>query len=216
MKQKYISYIKYAFYITIFLLVCFWRPGSKDKTDSIANTTSSIAENKTEKTSGGDNFCDENKIKDFKNNLTKSPNSLSQKNIEKIDKAVKEFMEQYCALEPTLCKPYENRYHEVYNTVNPNIQLALSAYLLKDAPIDDEKGGHIKVISIFEKGDMAQYFILDDLMGEILVELSGFEGDLAQFSIWGASFPYFVPEYGKFKISNNKGTFSIIHECLVN
>ena len=210
MNYKYISYIKYAFYIVIFVGILIWRFGKSSEKNLVDNNT-----NTTKETIKKENFCDENKIKDFKNNLTKSPNSLSKKNIEKMNQSAQVYLEQYCAIDAELCGELLEKYHELYNTTEENIQLALSVYAIKERTIEDPKGGNIKIISILDKGNMVQYFILDDLRGEILVELAGYEGKLEHFAIWGTAFPYFHEQYGKFKINHNKGLFSIDYECTI-
>ena len=77
----------------------------------------------------------------------------------------------------------------------------------------EKNSANFFVLTINRNGQIWFTDILYDLMGEIQVTLDGFEYKDRQVIVWGHVYPYFEPDYGKFKLTIENGTGLYEYEC---
>ncbi|MFA7446764.1 MAG: hypothetical protein WCY89_12535 [Flavobacteriaceae bacterium] len=159
-----------------------------------------------------DIFCDTTKIADFKTNLRIIDGDiLSNSFIEYQDKKAKDYITESCEEEPLFCKEIERKFSKVY-AFDSDWKILITGYLLEDA-IVEESSASFFVLTIIKNEEIWFTDFLEDLMGEIKVELKGFEHQENQIVLWGEAYPYFGYDYGKFRLTVNEAKSSYEFQC---
>ena len=198
--------------LTLFILTIY---GCQTKTvenkdvDNLENEIQTIADNKTETT---DEFCDTTKIKDFKTNLTILPEGLTD--IEKkyqIKQAI-DFIRKSCQRDTLFCGEINYKKSTTYGYDN-EWKMLLTGYVLDQETGMEENSASFFVLTILRNNEFWFTDILEDLIGEIQVELKGFEVKDRQVTVWGQAYPYFQADYGKFRLTINNGATLYEFQC---
>jgi hypothetical protein len=79
------------------------------------------------------------------------------------------------------------------------------AYAFKNSEKEmEQESASFFIFGIKQNGKTTFFDIVDDLMGEIQLRLSGLETKNNETIIWGEMSPYFSPDYGKFRLTISK------------
>jgi hypothetical protein len=159
-----------------------------------------------------DEFCDTTKITDFRNNLR--PENTELTNIEKDyqDKQAKDFISQSCKRDTLFCVGIKLRISKTYK-YDDEWKLLLTGYVLDQGTGMEENSASFFVLTILRND--APWFtdFLEDLIGEIQVDLNGFEDKNKQITVWGHAYPYFQSDYGKFRLIIKNGMTFYEYQC---
>lgn len=155
-----------------------------------------------------DVFCDTTKIKDFTTNLTIVNTELTDKEKEYQDKQAKSFIAQICEQDTLFCGGSMVKQSKVYE-YDKEWKFLLTGYVIPQETGIEEDSASFFVLTILKNNEPWFTDVLEDLMGEIQGELNGFENKDKQVTVWGQVYPYFTPDYGKFrlKIKNEEGKY---------
>ncbi len=158
--------------------------------------------------------CDSTKFKDFKNNLMVDKDINLQKYYESIDLQAKEFIDNECKTDTLYCGNIFRKIEKAY-TYNNEWELLLLGYAFEKDKGMENNSASFFVLTIFRNDIVWFTDILEDLMGEIKVDLNGFEDQKqdGQVIVWGHIYPYFSPDYGKFELTINNGATLYEYEC---
>lgn len=159
-----------------------------------------------------DEFCDTTKITDFKNNLTILVEELTEIENEYQLKKANDFIKQSCERDTIFCSDIYFKKSRIYKFDN-EWKLILTGYVLDQATGMEENSASFFVLTILRNNEFWFTDILEDLMGEIQVELNGFEERDRQITVWGHAYPYFQPDYGKFRLIIKNGATNYEFKC---
>ncbi len=159
-----------------------------------------------------DIFCDTSKIKDFKSNLTTSTQDLTDKEEEYQLNQAKDFIKKSCERDTLFCGEVKFKKSTTYKYDN-EWKLLLTGYVLDQETGMEENSASFFVLTILRNNEFWFTDILEDLIGEIQVDLNGFEDKERQVTIWGHAYPYFQPDYGKFRLIIKNGTTDYEFQC---
>lgn len=159
-----------------------------------------------------DNFCDTTKITDFKRNLIILDTELTDIQKTYQLKKANDFINQSCKNDSLFCGEVNFKKSTSYK-FNNHWKFLLTGYTLGQPAGMDEKSVSFFVLTILHNNKFYFTDILDDLMGEIQTNLSGFEYKKNQVNIWGYVYPYFNPDYGKFRLTVKNGVASYEYQC---
>lgn len=157
-------------------------------------------------------LCDSAKVPDFKNNLRIAKFKIKQKYIAYKDAAAKKFIEEACKQDSLFCGEIENRMRQVYGGQD-GWSIMLSGYVFRQETALEEESASFFVLTVLKDDEPYHTEILQDLMGQIQVELNGMEINGEDIIIWGHAYPYFGDEYGKFKLTISDGAAWYEFEC---
>lgn len=149
-------------------------------------------------------FCDSTKIKDFKNNLTILSEELTDVETDYQFKQAIEFIAESCQRDTLFCGEINLKRSAAYSYDN-EWKLLLTGYVLDQEPGMEIDAASFFVVTILKNNEFWFTDILEDLIGEIKVELNGFTAENAQVTVWGHAYPYFQADYGKFRLTINNG-----------
>lgn len=146
----------------------------------------------------------------IKRNLLKLDSVLVDKLIQ--DKKAKEFIEKECLLDSLFCEEIVRGKYKSYK-YNDEWALDLAGYSFKESKLENNSESFF-ILTIYRNKVQWLTKIFSDLMGEIRVDLYGFEDDKhnRQIKVWGSSYPYFDSEYGKFELTIKNGMDSFNYE----
>ena len=159
-----------------------------------------------------DLFCDTNKVKDFITNLTLIEREIPKKVIDYQESKANEFIDYSCKQDTSYCGKIEKKIHKTYEFDN-EWTVYLTGYAFVQSTGMEENSVSFFVLSVYRNNEPWFTDMLSDLMGEIKVELNGFEFKKSQVTIWGKAFPYFEPDYGKFRLTINDGKGFYEFQC---
>lgn len=159
-----------------------------------------------------DEFCDTTKITDFKSNLKILAEELTDIEKEYQLKKAKDFIKQSCERDTLFCGQINFKKSTAYKYEN-EWKLLLTGYALDQEAGLEEKSASFFVLTILRKNEFWFTDILEDLIGEIQVELNGFEDKDRQVAVWGQAYPYFQPDYGKFRLIIKNGIADYEFQC---
>lgn len=159
-----------------------------------------------------DEFCDTTKITDFKNNLTILVEELSEIENEYQLKKANDFIKQSCERDTIFCSDIYFKKSRIYKFDN-EWKLILTGYVLDQATGMEENSVSFFVLTIMRNHEFWFTDILEDLNGEIQVELNGFEEKNRQLTVWGHTYPYFQNDYGKFRLTINNEKVLYEFQC---
>ncbi|MBX2960106.1 MAG: hypothetical protein KF732_09135 [Flavobacteriales bacterium] len=203
MKNILLTLIILAFYS------CQTKTAENKVVDNSVNKIQTMADVETETT---DEFCDTTKIKDFKSNLTILTQELTDKEREYQLKKAKDFIKKSCEQDTLYCGEIKLKKSTTYKFDN-EWKLLLTGYILDQETGMEENSASFFVLTILRNNEFWFTDILEDLIGEIQVELSGFEDKDRQVTLWGTAYPYFQPDYGKFRLTINNGATLYEFQC---
>ncbi len=198
--------------LTLMILVfyaCQTKTAENKVVDISENEIKTIANNETVAT---DDFCDTTKIKDFKTNLTILIEGLTD--IEKeyqLEQAIN-FIKKSCQRDTLFCGEINYKNSTTYKYDN-EWKLLLTGYVLDQETGMEENSASFFVLTILRNNDFWFTDIFEDLIGEIQVELNGFEDKERQITVWGQAYPYFQHDYGKFRLVIKNGVTDYEFQC---
>jgi hypothetical protein len=158
--------------------------------------------------------CDSTKFKDFKNNLIIEKDLNLKVYYESIDQHAREYIDNECKEDSLYCGVIFRKIEKAY-TFNKEWKFLLFGYAYeKDTGMENNSASFF-ILIILRNEEVWFTDILEDLMGEIKVDLNGFEDhkEDGQVIIWGHIYPYFSPDYGKFELTINNGATLYEYEC---
>ncbi len=159
-----------------------------------------------------DEFCDTAKIRDFIKNLTIIDKELTDKLREYQDNQAKEFIVRACELDSLYCGDHELKISKIYS-YNKEWELLLTGYILGDGKGMEANSASFFVLTILRNNEPWYTDIIEDLMGEIQMELTGFEDKDRQVTVWGYAYPFFNEKYGKFRLQIRNGVTDYEYQC---
>lgn len=159
-----------------------------------------------------DEFCDTTKIKDFKSNLTILTQKFTDKENQYQLKQAKVFINKSCERDTFFCGEINFKKSTTYK-FDEEWKLLLTGYILDQASGLEDNSASFFVLTILRNNKPWFSDILEDLMGEIQVELNGFENKVNQITVWGHAYPYFQPHYGKFRLMIKNGKPDYEFQC---
>lgn len=163
------------------------------------NSVSDIQINDEKETEISDEFCDTTKITDFKNNLIIVAGELTDQEKEYQLRQAKDFIKKSCERDTLFCGEINFKKSSSYKYDN-QWKLLLTGYVLEQETGIEEESASFFVLTILRNNKPWFTDIQEDLIGEIQVELNGFEEKEKQITVWGQVYPYFQPDYGKFRL----------------
>ena len=155
--------------------------------------------------------CDSLKFPDFKENLTLTKIPLNTKFDREIARIAECFIKKQCQEDNLYCKEIYLKQVRIYNSIN-GIELFSYGYAFKNIPIEKQSASFF-VFGIKNNNKIAFYDIVEDLVGEIQLQLSGFEKSKDTSIIWGEMYPYFGKNYGEFKLNIVGGKTQYDFKC---
>lgn len=191
---------------------CQTKNSSENKETEIAKNESKQKQNLNTENKEVDIFCDTSKFKDFKNNLNFENNFDFQNYYEYNDLKAKEFMDNACKRDTLFCRGFTRKIEKAYS-FNNEWKFLLFGYVLKQGSGMEDNSASFFIFSIYRNNEIWHSESLEDLVGEIKVELNGFETKENQVVVWGHIYPYFDPDYGKFKLEIKNGVGKYEYEC---
>jgi hypothetical protein len=159
-----------------------------------------------------DDFCDTTKLKDFKTNLTISSESLSDIENDYQFKQATDFIKNSCQRDSLFCGEINHKRSMTYKYDN-EWKLLITSYVLDQGLGMEDESASFFVLTILKNKEFWFTDILDDLIGEIQVELNGFEDKGSQIIVWGKAYPYFKFDYGKFRLIIDEGMTDYEFQC---
>ena len=159
-----------------------------------------------------DVFCDTTKIADFKCNLTILAEELTDAEKQYQFTHAKRFVEKACERDFLFCDEISYKKSTKYE-YNDEWKLLLTGYVFEQTEGIEENSASLFVMTILRNNKFWFTDILEDLMGEIQVELNGFNYTERQITIWGQAYPYFQPDYGKFRMVLINGNAHYEFQC---
>jgi hypothetical protein len=178
-----------------------------------SDTLSTKIQNKVnKKIDNADEFCDTSKIADFKSNLKIIAEALTEEQKEYQLRVAKHFIKQSCESDTLFCEEIKFKNSTTYKYDN-EWKLLLTGYRLDKQTGMEEKSASFFVLTILRNNEFWFTDIFEDLLGEIQAELNGFEQKEKQIKVWGQVYPYFQPEYGKFRLKIKNGTSEYEFQC---
>lgn len=157
-------------------------------------------------------FCDTTKIKDFKINLITISDGLTKFENEFQLKHANDFIKKSCERDTLFCGEIKLKKSTTYK-YNDEWKLLLTGYVLDQETGMEENSASFFVLTILRNNEFWFTDILEDLIGEIQVELKGFEDKDRQVTVWGQAYPYFQPDYGKFRLTIKNGETDYEFQC---
>ncbi len=203
MKNILLTLIILAFYS------CQTKTAENKVVDNPANAIQTMADVETETT---DEFCDTTKIKDFKTNLTTLPDGLTKSENEYQLKQANDFIKKSCESDTLFCGEINYKKSTTYKFDN-EWKILLTGYVLDQETGMEKESASFFVLTILRNNEFWFTDILEDLIGEIQVELNGFEDKDRQVTVWGHTYPYFQPDYGKFRLTIKNGVTDYEFQC---
>jgi hypothetical protein len=188
---------------------CQTKTAENKNVDNSENEIQTMADVETETT---DEFCDTTKIKDFKTNLTILPEGLTDIEKEYQQKQAIDFIRKSCQRDTLFCGEINYKKSTTYKYDN-EWKLLLTGYVLDQETGMEENSASFFVLTILRNNEFWFIDILEDLIGEIQVELKGFEDKDRQITVWGQAYPYFQPDYGKFRLIIKNGATDYEFQC---
>jgi len=177
--------------------------------DNLVIETQNQVDKKTETT---DIFCDTTKIADFKSNLTIVAGELTANEKEYQLKKANDFIKQSCKRDTLFCGEIIYKKSTTYKYDN-EWRMVLTGYVLDQATGMEEESASFFVLTIMRNNEAWFTEILEDLVGEIQVNLNGFEDKDKQITVWGHAYPYFQADYGKFRLIIKSGMTEYEFQC---
>jgi hypothetical protein len=158
--------------------------------------------------------CDSTKFKDFKNNLIILKDLNLQKYYKSTDLQAREYINNECKKDTLYCGVIFRKIEKTY-TYNVEWKFFLFGYAYEKDKGMEKNSASFFILTILRNDEVWFTDILEDLMGEIKVDLNGFEDQKqdGQVIIWGHIYPYFSPDYGKFELTINNGATLYEYEC---
>jgi len=178
----------------------------------VDNSVSGVHIKSEEETENVDEFCDTTKIRDFKRNLAIITRELTDNEKEYQLIKAKDFIKQSCNSDSLLCGEIKLKKSNTYKYDN-EWQLFLTSYTLDQEPGMEQESASFVVLTIIRNNEPWFTDIIEDLIGEIQVELNGFEDKDRQVTVWGHAYPYFKPDYGKFRLIIKNGIRDYEFQC---
>jgi hypothetical protein len=200
--------------LTFIISTTFLGCGQTKTTDNkvVDNTISEVQPNENKETKDEDIFCDTTKIEDFKSNLTISTQNLTDKEKEYQLTQAKDFIKKSCEKDTLFCGEINLKKSTIYQFDN-EWKLLLTGYILDQATGMEENSASFFVLTILRKNEFWFTDILEDVIGQIQVELNGFEDKDKQVTVWGHAYPYFQSDYGKFRLTIKNGVADYEFQC---
>ncbi|MFN0257733.1 hypothetical protein [Pedobacter ureilyticus] len=207
--MKQLTYI-----LTFIISTTFLGCGQTKTTDNkvVYNPISEVQPNDSKETKDEDIFCDTAKIRDFKSNLTSSVQNLTDKEKEYQLNQAQGFIEKSCESDTLFCGEIKFKKSTTYKFDN-EWKLLLTGYVLDTETGMEENSASFFVLTILRNNEFWFTDILEDVIGEIQVELNGFEDKHTQVTVWGHAYPYFQPDYGKFRLTVKNGVADYEFQC---
>lgn len=159
-----------------------------------------------------DEFCDTTLITDFKSNLTILHEKLTDAEQEYQLKHATDFIQKSCEIDSLFCGEINFKKSTNYG-FNSEWKLLLTGYVLDQGEGMEEESASFFVLTLVRNNEFWFTDILEDLMGEIQVELNGFEEKETQLIVWGHAYPFFQSEFGKFRLMINDGMMEYEFQC---
>lgn len=144
--------------------------------------------------------CDATRVADFKSNLAWMDMELPDAVREYHDEKAKNFIDRACEEDELHCGEIKGKIQSTYE-YDKEWTIYLSGYVLDEGAGLEEESASFFVLSLYRNKTPWFTDILEDLVGEIQVELNGFEAGDRRVTIWGQAYPYFKEEYGKFRLT---------------
>jgi hypothetical protein len=200
--------------LTFIFSTIFLGYGQTKTTDNklVDRSINKVPSNADKKTEDVDIFCDTTKITDFKSNLTVLAEELTDGEKEYQLKKANDFIKQSCERDTLFCGEVSFKISATYKFDN-KWKMLLTGYILDQTMGMEEKSASFFVLTILRNNEFWFTDILEDLIGEIQVDLNGFEDKKRQITIWGQSYPYFQSEYGKFRLTIKNGVTDYEFQC---
>ena len=159
--------------------------------------------------------CDSSNIKGFQNNLILIKDRIPKFLIDTAETIVNKKVEQLRLSDSTLGKINLKTYlriSKLYKVSNKYLFL-LGFALIMDSSNIDYNSAQIFVFGIYNENKINYCDEMDELEGEIKMELNGYEEKDRAFKIYGKAFPYFGSNYGRFILSEHNDKISYKWEC---
>jgi hypothetical protein len=156
--------------------------------------------------------CDSTKMLGFITNFNITDTILVGDSYEK--KAIKSgnlFIKETCKKDTLFCDPVF-LFKKVKYTCNEYTAYSFAFRRIGDNTYESGSSSFY-IIQVYKNQKLIFKHIFEDLMGEIIVELKGIKEYNGRLTIYGAEYPYFVPDYGRFILTYEEGKFNIVHEC---
>lgn len=198
--------MKTGYYILIALLFCAVSCSGQGTPVTKVSDASSVSDTLP------DSDCDTTKVADFKSNLqrlnTVPPPAMAAYQ----DSIAQQFIDQACEDDELFCGELSRKKQQIF-VYNPQWMIYLGAYVLDEGAGMEEVSASFFVLTISRSGKPWFSDVLHDLMGEIKVEVNGFEAGEEQVVVWGHAYPYFQDDYGKFRLVIQDGAGQYEFQC---
>jgi hypothetical protein len=156
--------------------------------------------------------CDTTKVSDFISNLKRLNASLPPALAAYQDSIAQQFIGQACEDDELFCGELGRKKHQAF-AYNPEWAIYLSAYVLDEGAGMEEESASFFVLTLCRNGTPWFSDVLQDLIGEIQVEVNGFEAGNEQVIVWGHAYPYFQEDYGRFRLAIREGAGQYEFQC---
>lgn len=211
-KKTIVKQLKYL--LTFIISTTFLGCSQTNTTDNkvIDKQISEAQPIESKETKDEETFCDMTKITDFKSNLSVSTQDLTVKEKNYQLNQAKNFIKKSCERDTLFCGEIKFKKSTTYK-FNNEWKMLLTGYVLDQQTGMEENSASFFVLTILRNNEFWFTDILEDLIGEIQVDLNGFEDKERQITIWGHSYPYFQRDYGKFRLRIKNGVKNYEFQC---
>ncbi|WP_439185875.1 hypothetical protein [Carboxylicivirga taeanensis] len=158
------------------------------------------------------NPCDSTKLKTYKTNLKELDiNQINQESIEKAIDFGNQFIKEHCKSDSLYC---DSIYiHEKKLFAIDSIKVYSFGYRFYGNQGYESNSNSFYTIWIYEENELRYQHTFEELIGEIIVNITGIESDGNGYVLYGEEYPYFSNDYGRFRMEIQNERWNIVHEC---